>query len=85
MVVATVTRAFATAHGIDRASSVTAGPEASPTPPPHATKRMKEATGPGAAEGRRVSVTTVSARAVVDPDEGEVMVVSFPGERCAPL
>ncbi|GAA4083187.1 hypothetical protein GCM10022233_75890 [Streptomyces shaanxiensis] len=40
-------RAFASAQGIAVASSGTAAPASSPTPPPHTTNRTKEERAPG--------------------------------------
>ncbi len=44
-----VISAFAATHGSTPASSATARLERIPTPPPRATNRTKEATGPGPA------------------------------------
>jgi hypothetical protein len=59
-----VISAFATIQDIRAAHSDTAALEATPTPPPHRTKRAKAVVGPGTTGIHRASFRSVAIRTV---------------------
>ncbi|GAA2100921.1 hypothetical protein GCM10009801_73760 [Streptomyces albiaxialis] len=62
-----MTRALARIQGVQEARADTAKLEASPTPPPHSTKRAKAPQAPGADRGRIPAPRTASAVAMTPP------------------